>query len=82
LCIWHPFHHLTCYPPRTAQRTNACTPLGRPCPRLAFLSTPDPGALCRVPCSWAAGEGLGRGRRGRAEPLQATKRPKQLGLGA
>ena len=31
---------------------------------------------------WVEGMGLGRERQGRAEPVQAVKRPKGLGLGA
>ena len=31
---------------------------------------------------WVEGQGLGRARQGRPEPLQAQQRPKQLGLGA
>eukprot|EP00879_Flechtneria_rotunda_P009125 GHRR01009554.1.p1 GENE.GHRR01009554.1~~GHRR01009554.1.p1 ORF type:complete len:629 (+),score=317.73 GHRR01009554.1:1408-3294(+) len=31
---------------------------------------------------WVEGQGLGRARQGRPEPLQAARRPKQLGLGA
>jgi hypothetical protein len=30
---------------------------------------------------WSEGQGLGRDRQGRAEPLRAERRPKQLGLG-
>jgi hypothetical protein len=31
---------------------------------------------------WREGEGLGRARQGRPEPLQAVRRERQLGLGA
>jgi hypothetical protein len=31
---------------------------------------------------WALGDGLGRARQGRAEPLRAVVRPRSLGLGA
>jgi hypothetical protein len=31
---------------------------------------------------WSEGQGLGREQRGRVEPIKATQRPKNLGLGA
>lgn len=35
-----------------------------------------------VEMGWTRGAGLGRHKQGRAEPLEAVKRPKNLGLGA